>query len=143
AGEEDGVSPLEPRTGGLVLEPATLVRGGHPRLLAHALRSDDDVFEVEVDVRKGGQELGVEASRALVSFPAGARSPDLVDAVVGQRRDESRQVTVVLGDRVRLPELADVCVFVLLHRPAEELEDALARHGSFRRSLAGSLPARA
>src|SRR5881398_3734826 len=31
---------------------------------------DLEYIVVEVDVRKGGQELGVEASRALVSFPA-------------------------------------------------------------------------
>ena len=131
--EEDRVPPLEVLSRRLVLEPASLVRRRDARLLAHALRPDDDVLEVEVDVRERREELGVEARGALVALPARARAHDLVDAVLRQRRDEARQVAVVLGDRVRLPELADLRVLVDVDGAAEELEDAIGghRHGSY------------
>src|SRR5947199_402311 len=69
-----------------------------------------DVREVEADVGERGQELGVEARRAVVSFPAMAGLDELVDAVRSQGRDEPGEVARVLGDRVRLVELADLGV---------------------------------
>ena len=62
--------PLQPLAGRLVPQPPRLVGRGHLRLLAHALRPDHDRGQVEVDVRKGGEQLRVEASRALVPLPA-------------------------------------------------------------------------
>ena len=53
-------TPLSALARGLVVEPGALVCRGHARLLAHSLWSDDDVLEVEMDVREGRQELGVE-----------------------------------------------------------------------------------
>ena len=88
--EEDRVSPLEPLAGRLVLEPATFVRRGDAGLLADSLRPDDDVVEVEVDVRERRQQLGVEASGALVALPAGSRPDDLVDAVLGRASRSAR-----------------------------------------------------
>jgi hypothetical protein len=60
------------------------VGGGDSRFLADALRADHDVVEVEVDVGKRGQQLGVEPRRALVTFPAGVGAGDRVDAVLGK-----------------------------------------------------------
>ena len=127
-GEEDRVAPLETLPCRLVLEPAGLMSGRHARLLAHALRADDDVLEIEVDVRKRREELGVEARCAFVTLPARAGSHDLVDAVLRQGRDEPRQVAVVLGDRVRLPELADLRVLVDVDLTAEKPEDSVGGH---------------
>ena len=83
-----------------------------------------------MDVGKRGQELGVEPRRAVVPLPARAGARHLVDAVLGQRRDQPRQVAVVLGDRVPLPELADLLILGRVDRPPQQLEDPLARHGS-------------
>jgi hypothetical protein len=65
---------------------------------------------------------------SLVALPARARAGDRVDAVLGERRDQPRQVAVVLCDRVRLPQLADRLVLGGICRPVEQLEDAFARH---------------
>jgi hypothetical protein len=85
-------------------------------VLAHALRPDHDVVQVEVDVRERGEELGVEPRRPLVALPARAGARDRVDAVLRQRGQEARQVPVVLGDGVDLPELADRLVLVGVRR---------------------------
>jgi cobalt-zinc-cadmium efflux system protein len=105
--EEDHNPEIDPLAARLPVQPALLVCGGHLRLLDDALRADDDVGEVEVDVGEGGEESGVEARRAVVSLPALWGADDLVDAVVGQRGKQAGDVTVVLGDRVLLPELID------------------------------------
>src|SRR5262249_30996327 len=120
--------PLEPLAARLVLEPARPVGPAHARLLADTLRSDDDVLEVEVDIREGGEELRVEARRALVPLPAGAGDHQLVHTDLGQRRDEPPDVTVALRDRMRLPELADLRVLVDVDRPPQQLEDAIGGH---------------
>ena len=82
-----------------------------------------------MDVGEGSEQLGVEAGRALMPFPAGAGTHHLVDAVLGERRDETREVSVVLRLRMRLPELADLLVLVRVDGPPQQLQDALARHG--------------
>jgi cobalt-zinc-cadmium efflux system protein len=83
------------------------VRCGHLRLLADALRADDDVRELEVDVGERGQEGRIEPHSARMALPALVGADDLVDAVVGQRREKARNVALVLRDRVLLPELVD------------------------------------
>jgi cobalt-zinc-cadmium efflux system protein len=106
-GEEDHDPELDPLAARLPVQPALLVRGRHLCLLDDTLRTDDDVGEVEVDVGEGGEEPGIEARRAVVSLPALRRADDLVDAVVRQRGKQAGEVTVVLCDRVPLPELVD------------------------------------
>src|SRR5215207_9608420 len=106
-GEEDHDPELDPLAARLPVQPALFVCGGHLRLLDDALRADDDVGEVEVDVGEGGEEPGVEARRAVVSLPALRCADDLVDTVVRQRGKQTGDVTVVLGDRVLLPQLVD------------------------------------
>src|SRR5919106_778636 len=91
-GEEDDHGELDELAGRCLPAPLAGVRPGDLRLLADALRPDDDVREVEPDVGKGGQELRVEARRALVPLPPFARLYELVDAVLGQRGDEAREV---------------------------------------------------
>jgi hypothetical protein len=88
-------------------------------------RPDDDVGEVEPDVGEGGQELRVEARRALVPFPPLATRAQLVDAVLGQGRDQPGQVARVLGDRVALPELADLVVQLRGDRAPHLLDDVV------------------
>src|SRR5512132_493790 len=127
-GEEDRVPPLEWLPRRLVLEPAPAMRGRHPCLLTDSLRADHDVVEVEVDVGEGGQKFGVEARRAVVTLPARAGAGDLVDAVLGQRRDQAGEVAFVLCDRVPFPQLPDLLVFGGIDRSSQQIEDALARH---------------
>src|SRR2546423_456098 len=97
-------------------------------LLAHALRADHDVRQVEADVGERGQELGVEPRGALVALPAVARLNELVDAVGRERRDQPGQAARVLGDRVRLVELADLRVELRRHLAPVDLEDARVGH---------------
>src|SRR5437867_7276133 len=47
----------------------TLFRSCHACLLADALRADDDVGQLEVDVREGAEQARVEARRPLVAVP--------------------------------------------------------------------------
>jgi hypothetical protein len=63
-----------------------------------------------------------------VTLPPRARAHHLVDAVLGERRDQARKVAVVLGDRVGLPELPDLRVLIGIDRTPEQVEDAVARH---------------
>src|SRR6266545_852203 len=93
--EEDHHAPRQGCSGRLVLQPARSVRTGHARFLADALRADDDVREIEVDVRESGEQLRVEARRAPMSLPAMSRLRELVDAVLGERGDEPGQVARV------------------------------------------------
>ena len=72
------------------------MRAGHVRFLADALRPDDDVGQLEVDVRERAEQAAVEARRALMAFPDMACADDLVDAVVGQRREQAGDVALVL-----------------------------------------------
>src|SRR5206468_7209410 len=66
--KEDHHLPAEALARRREAEPSGLVSAGHVGLLAHALRADDDVRQLEVDVRKGGEQLHVEACRALVQI---------------------------------------------------------------------------
>ena len=106
------------------------VGGRDVGLLADALRADHDVGQVEADVGERGQELGVEARRALVALPAVAGLHELVDAVRRQRRDEARQVARVLGDRVRLVELADLRVELRRDLAPVDLEHGRVGHAA-------------
>ena len=106
------------------------MRAGHARLLADSLRADDDVGQLEVDVGKRGQEPGVEPGRALVALPPVRRACDLVDAVLGQRREEAGDVAVVLGDRVLLPELADRLDLGRVDLPFQQFADIHQRQYS-------------
>src|SRR6476661_8952830 len=54
-------------------------------------------------------------------------SDDFVDAVLGQRRQEAGQITLVLGLRVPLPELADGVVLGGVDRATEQLADVAHR----------------
>src|SRR6185312_5475242 len=118
--EEDRIPPFEVLAARLVAEPPALVCAGDDRLLAYPLRADHDVVELEVNVGKCGEELGVEPRRAIVPLPASTLlARDRVDAVLGQRRDQSGEVAVVLGDRVRLPEVMDRVVLRGVAGPTE------------------------
>jgi hypothetical protein len=108
--EEDHDRELEPLPGRWDIEPGTLVRRGDDGLLAHALRPDHDLRQREVDVGESGEQLGVEIGRTGMSLPAAPPLRNLVDAILGEGRDQPGQVTILLGDRVTLPELADLAV---------------------------------
>src|SRR5262249_2097370 len=85
--KEDDDPERHSLAGRRVTNPLRLERAGHTRFLAHALRTDDDVRQVEVDVREGAEQLQVEARCAVVTLPAMAGLHELVDAVLGQGRD--------------------------------------------------------
>ena len=97
------------------------MRPGDPRLLTDPLGADDDVREVEMDVREGGQEPGVEAGRSLVALPPVRRPGDLVHAIFGERGQKTRQVAPVLGERVPLPQLSNRLDLGRVDRPLDEL----------------------
>ena len=105
--EEDHDRELHPLAARLEVDPLLLVRPGDAGLLDHSLRPDDDVRQVEMDVREGREQAHVEPRRAFVPLPALRRADDLVHAVVGQRRQQAADVAVVLRDRMLLPELVD------------------------------------
>src|SRR6266487_2942013 len=109
-----------------VTDPLRFESACHARLLADALRADDDVRQVEVNVGECGQQLQVEARRSVVALPAVAGLHELVDAVLGQRRDQSRKVAVVLRDRVSLPQFADLVVLPRRELTADEVDDGVA-----------------
>src|SRR5438552_11883274 len=69
-GKPDDDRPLELLSARLDAEPRRLVGRGDMRFLADPLRPDDDVGQVELDVRKRRQELCVETRRSLVTLPA-------------------------------------------------------------------------
>src|SRR5207342_3352671 len=87
--KEDRDLPGEVFARGRDPEPLALVRGGHVRLLADALRPDHDVGQLEVDVGEGAEQAQVEARRPFVALPSLARLDELVDAVLGQRRNQA------------------------------------------------------
>ena len=97
--EEDHDREFDPAPGGRKLQPVGGMGPGKPGLLAHPLRADHDVRKVEGDVRKGAQELGVEAPRAVVAFPAVAGRHDLVDAVGGEGRDQALDIWRTINKR--------------------------------------------
>src|SRR4051795_8531299 len=96
-------------------EPVAGVCRGDESLLADALRADHDLGQGEVDVRKGGEQAVVELRRPGMAFPALFPGRDLVDAVLGEGRDQAGEVPVLLGDRVTLPELANLAVERCVH----------------------------
>src|SRR2546425_4607070 len=104
--DDDVKLDLLPRRG--AREPLAFVRAVDACLFANALRPDDDRLQIEVDVGKGGERFHVKASRSRVPLPPAAIGQDVINAVGSERRDQSRDVALVLGDRMRLPELADL-----------------------------------
>jgi cobalt-zinc-cadmium efflux system protein len=106
-GEEDHDGELHALATRLEIQPLLLVGPGDARLFDDTLRPDDDVRQVEMDVREGREQARVEPRGALVPLPTLRRSDDLVDAVVGERGEQAADVAVVLGHRVLLPELVD------------------------------------
>ena len=109
-GKEDDDAELDVLAGRLVVEPVGLVGCGDVCFLADALRADHDVGELKVDVGERAEQAAVEPSCPFVSVPDVLGADDLVDAVVGEGREEASDVPLVLGDRVPLPELADLVV---------------------------------
>src|SRR2546425_6557374 len=87
--------------------PLAFVRAVDARLFANALRPDDDRLKIEVDVGKGGEQLHVKARRSRVSLPPAAIGKDFINTVGSARRDHPRDVALVLGTRLRLPDLAE------------------------------------
>src|SRR5207248_5434400 len=47
---------------------------------------------------------------------------ELVDAVLGQCRDQAREIAGVLGERVALPQLADLVVEIRRHLAPQQLD---------------------
>ena len=105
--EEDDDVELDVLPGCTPAEPVALVRAGDVSFLADALRADDDVGELKFDVGEGGEQAGVEPRRAVMPLPDLVLADDPVDAVLGERRQETADIAVVLGDRMLLPELVD------------------------------------
>src|SRR5712664_1714208 len=89
-------------------EPLGFVSSVDARLFANALRSDDDRLKIGMDVGKRGEQLHVKPSRSGVSLPPAAIRQDFIHTVGSERRDQPGDVALVLGDRMRLPELADL-----------------------------------
>src|SRR5262249_18391135 len=110
--EEDRHLPREVLARRRDAEPLGLVGAGHVRLLAAALRADHDARQVEADVREAAEQSAADPRGALRAFPALPRRHQLVAAVGGERREQAGQVTLVLGDRVPLPELPDRVVLL-------------------------------
>ena len=126
-GEEDDDQELELPTGGGDVQPVALVGRRHASLLAHALRADHDLRQRKADVRERRQQLAVEPRRAGMAVPAPLPGGNLVDAVVGERCDQARQVAVLLRDRVALPELADLLVGLAVEPPSQLVPRAFPR----------------
>jgi cobalt-zinc-cadmium efflux system protein len=125
-GEEDDDVELDALAALFPSEPLPFVRRRDMSLLADALRPDDDVGQLEVDVRKRGQQPRVEPRRASMPFPNLGLADDPVDAVVRQRGEEAADVAVVLGDRVLFPELVDGLHLGRVHLELHELPDVHA-----------------
>src|SRR6266508_6470199 len=124
--EEDDDAELDALPARRVIEPVHLVRRGDPSRLADALWADDDVGQLEVDVREGGEQRSVEAGGTLMPTPDVARADELVDAVLGQSREQPGDVSPVLGERMTLPELSDLRVLGGVDLAAQQL--AYVRH---------------
>jgi hypothetical protein len=114
---------LDPLSRGGQVQPVGPVGSRHTRLLMDALRADDDVLEREVDVGKGREKLRIEVGGARVAVPLVVPGLHLVHAIVRQRGHEAGEVARVLGDRVPLPQLADLDVFGRIHITFELLAD--------------------
>jgi cobalt-zinc-cadmium efflux system protein len=125
--EEDHDAEIDPLSARLPVKPLLFVCRGDASLLDDTLRADHDVRELEVDVGERTEQARVEPRRSFVSLPALFLSDDLVDAVVGERREQPRDVPIVLGYRVLLPQLVDS---VDLHRVDVELHQLPDIHGA-------------
>ena len=68
------------------------------------------------------EQAHVEARRPLVALPAVAGLDELVDAVLGERRDEAGKIAGVLCLRVPLPELPDLVVLGRVGVAPDQLE---------------------
>src|SRR5215203_32108 len=130
-GEEDDDLELDALARRRVVEPVVGVGAGDVGLLAHPLRADHDVRQLEVDVREAAEQPRVEARGPLMAPPDVLGADDLVDAVLRERGQEPRDVALVLGLRVALPELADRGVLLGVDRAAQQVADVPhARIGS-------------
>src|SRR4029078_8474988 len=121
-------------------ERLALGRAGHGGLLADSLRADHYGHRLQVDVREGSEQPGVEARGAFVALPAMARLHQLIDAVLGKRRDQPREVALLLGDRVPFPELANLVELGLVGSPANLLEHVHVPDSNSRWAPAASGP---
>lgn len=101
--KEDHDGEVDRPAVGRVLQPVSGMGPRDPRLLTDTLRTDHDVREIELHVRKCAKKRGVELLRAGVALPAVAGRHDLIHTVRRQGRQEPGDVARVLGQRVRLP----------------------------------------
>src|SRR6266487_116539 len=132
-GKEDHDAKLDWGPGRSARKPLALLRAGDRRLFTHTLRfyrdllgeipdTHFDLLQIEMDVGNCTEQLHIEPRGTGVAFPSGASLADnLVDAVWGQRGDQSGDVAFVLGDRMRLPQLADLAVQLGRHLARQEL----------------------
>src|SRR5947207_3126167 len=105
--------------------PRPVVGAGQCRDLEDALRPDDDLGQVEAVVGERGEQLRVERTRAVMAFPALPGRDELVDAGLGQGRDQPVDVAPVLRDRVADPEPLDPAQLSAVEVAAEPLPDGV------------------
>src|SRR3989442_2533081 len=126
--EADDNAELDPRARSRSREPLALLCAGHPSLFTDALRPDHDLLQLELNAGNGAEQLHVEPGRAGMPFPPRALlADDFVDAVRRQCRHEPGDIAAVLGDRVRLPELADLAIQLRRDLARQQLTD-VRRH---------------
>src|SRR3954464_8371472 len=122
-GEEDQHLERDSQTRWRDSRPWPRVRARQRRHLERALRPDDDLGQCERIVGKRPEQLLVEGPSSIPALPALAGRDDLIDAVLGERRDEPVDVTRVLGDGVTDPQSLDAPQLGRVEPPGQPASD--------------------
>lgn len=131
--EEDRHIELDRLTlGGRQVEPVFFIGGCDVRLLENALRTDDDVLQVEVNIGERGEQFLIELCRALFAVPAGSRVEDGVNTILGQRCHQAEDVAGILGGGMRDPQPPDGAVIFRVRLEADLFDNCRAGPAFFR-----------
>src|SRR5882724_10104157 len=111
--------------------PRAELCAGQLRRFEHALRTDDDLREVELHVRERAEERRVEMARPLVALPPLAGRDDFINTVRGQCGDKAIEVAAILSLGVVNPKAADGLMEFRRCVPAQPIHDRRWRGPGF------------
>lgn len=114
-------------SGRFVLEPLSLMSSGDVRFFKNSLRANDDALQIEMNVRKRGEQLRVELPRSVVSEPPLAGLRKFIDAILRERGEKARNVSTIFRDGMNLPEPTDLMVKLWRDFSVEKIPDRV-RH---------------
>ena len=89
----------------------------------NSLWPDDNMLQVEMNVRERGEQLLIKARGAFLAVPAHIVIRDRINAIFGERCHQTRNVTRIFSNGMIDPQLADGLVLIRIGFTTQLFDD--------------------